>query len=86
MVVLIDLLFTLQPNRHLRKFVLVISGGICVLRQIDVKPLCVFSVEIVRGAIKLDEVDIVACEMKLRDIKMVTDSKVNKYRFVFMKT
>jgi hypothetical protein len=43
--------------------------------QIDVEPLCVFSVEIIGGAKQLDTSNVVGSEVKFQDIEIVTNAK-----------
>ena len=80
-----DLLLTLLPGCHLGKFVLVIGCGVCQSGTVDVKPLGIFQIEVVCCAIKFDEVDIMACKVKLREVKMLRDLEVDENTFAFMK-
>lgn len=74
--VALDLLLALEPGRHLRVLVAAIRSPICILCHIDMEPLRVLRVVVVRCTEELDGVRVVAESMKFRDIEVIANTKV----------
>jgi hypothetical protein len=80
-----NLLFALEPDSHLKILILAVSCTVSIFGQIYVKAFGVFSVEVVCWAEVLNFEHIMFCKVKLGEVKVISDTKVNKDAFVFVK-
>src|SRR6266852_9130056 len=78
----LNLLLSLKPHCHLRVLILFVGSGICVFGIIDVQPFSVLSIEVVGGAKKGNEVDIMAQKMEFGDVEVIPNAKINEDVFV----
>lgn len=76
--------FSFKPLRHLKELFFSVCSRVCVLCEVNVKPLRCFGVKIVRGAENLDRTYIVQKRVQFRNIKIIPNAEVDKYELVFM--
>lgn len=81
-----DLFLALEPEGHLREFILAIGSVPCFLCKIYVKVLSIFGIVIVRSSVELDEHDIVIEEMKFRNLKVITYAQFDEHVFVVVES
>jgi hypothetical protein len=79
-----ELLPTSQPSSHLRIFIAVVGCTVGIFCEINMKTLCIFSVIIVCCSKQFNGVNIVNQGVKLGQVEVLTNAKLNKYVFVVM--
>ena len=82
LLVSLNLLLSLEPHCHLRVLILFVGSGIRVFGIINVQLFSVLSIEVVSGAKKGNEVDIMAQKMEFGDVELILNAKINEDVFV----
>lgn len=80
-----DLLLVLQPPCHLHKLILMVVGTISILCKVNMETLCMLCVEVVCCPKEFDQLCIMACKVKLGEIEIIVNTKLNKDLSVCMK-
>jgi hypothetical protein len=75
LLVSLNLLLSLEPHCHLCVLILFVGSSVCVFGIIDMQPFSVLGVEVVGGAEKGNEVDIMAQKMNFGDIEVIPNTR-----------
>ena len=81
----VDFFPSFQPNCHLRILVSVICRPVRILCQVDVESFCILGVVVISCPKHFDGVDIVSEGVEFGEVKIVSDTKVNKDVLVLVK-
>ena len=81
----LNLLLSLEPGGHLRVLILFVRSSIRVFGIIDVQAFSVLRIEVIGGAEKGNEVDIMAQKMDFGDVEVIPNTEIDEDVFVSVK-